>query len=453
MALPRSFLLFLSLLLLTQLSSFVSAAPWIVTADYEEAVYTETYAYETLTDTQIEQITPTATSMPQAISTITSTGTSGYYDEDVTIIQKLYPTGVGSNVYDDNYGYGDGYGYGDEDEYQSTMFAVNLTYTAPTGCSSQWTQTTAVEVIPPAEVQDLLPRTAVATSISVDSSEPFQPTTYTIDIVYVDPTQIPSSSLESMSRYNRPTSLYSGSGCAYTGTGGSEYNYGYYNYGYDDGYGNWFTDSYWIGISPLALTLILSIGWIGLFLICGFIEAWVRFRRLMMGWQTRRGLPVCWALTIMPITLLLLCFFRKGYRARSQADGEILKKRWKAMGFGTKLRLFFVWGFRFKYPPMLGPAPARVKTSKQPEKNPGPRLLEESPVPSEAPQSRDGSTAAPADLPAVATASAASAASTADPEMATTSPAPVENEEPQAQAAAASGALPHHQDEESGRPN
>ncbi|OOF96895.1 hypothetical protein ASPCADRAFT_207009 [Aspergillus carbonarius ITEM 5010] len=474
MALSLSFLLIPSLVFLAQLPSFVSAAPWIVTEDFQEVVTTRTYYYETITTTLIEQITPTATSIPEAISTSTSTGTSNYdyyyYDnsKDVTIVQQLYPTGVGSVVdeYDDGYGY---YDDDDDDAYHSTVFAVNITYTAPTGCSSQWTRTSAVSVTPPSKVQDLLPRTAVATSFSVDSSRPFQPTTYTIDIVYVDPTQVPSSSLSSLSLYNRPTSLYTGAGCVYTGPSGGSSNYGDYGYptyGSDGGYGNydwggygeesWFLDSYPMGISPLALTLILSIGWIGLFLILGFIEAWVRFRRLMLGWQTRRGLPVCWSLTIIPITLLLLCFFRKGYRARSQADGEVLAKRWKAMSIWTKLRLFFVWGFRFKYPPMLGPAPARVKTSKQPEKHPGPRLLEPSPTPSVAPQSRQGSSSAPA--------------AAADPEMATVSPATVAQPQQQPQdqaqdhaqdhaqvtdvaAPTATGALPPPHDSETGRAN
>ncbi|RDH26764.1 hypothetical protein BDQ94DRAFT_127636 [Aspergillus welwitschiae] len=464
MATSRSFSGVLSLLLLFQLSSFVSAAPWIVTADYQEVVTTERHYYATYTTTLVEQITPTVTSMPEAVSTATSLGSSNYYyyynddedaEKDVTIIQQLYPTGVGSVV--DDYDYGYGYGYDDDDIYHSTKFVVNMTYSAPTGCSSRWTQTTAVEVVPPTEVQDLLPRTAVATSISVDSSRPFQPTTYTIDIVYVDPTQIPTSSLESMSLYNRPTSLYTASSCAYTGSNGNGYYGGssyYGDYGYDDDY-NWFTDDYYMGISPLALTLILTLGWIGLCLILGFLEAWIRFRRLMMGWQTRRGLPVCWSLTILPFTLLLLCFFRKGYRARTDADGEVLRKRWKAMGFWTKLRLFFVWGFRYKYPPVLGPAPARVKTSKQPAKNPGPRLLEPSPSPSVAPQSRPGSASAP--TAAAAAAAAAPASTSADPEMAIVSSTPVTHPQeatvPPPTTTTAPEAPSHHQDDEIGRAN
>ncbi|RAL17407.1 uncharacterized protein BO97DRAFT_402017 [Aspergillus homomorphus CBS 101889] len=417
MASLHSFLLFLSFVL-AHLSSFVSAAPWIVTAYYQEDVYTREGYYTTYTTTRIEQITPTVTSLPPAQSTITSVanhldynGYGSYYENnDVTVIEQLYPTGVGSDYYD--------YLYEDNDGDVTTMFVVNLTYTAPTGCSSQWTTTTTAEITPPARVQSLLPLTAVETSFSVDDSRPFQPTTYTVDVVYVDPTQVPSSSLESLSLYNRPTSLYTGDNCYYTASSGAQYGSGSYSNGYSSGYYNdwddnynWFLDNYYMGISPLALTLILSLGWIGLFLILGFIEAWIRFRRLMTGWQTRRGLPVCWSLTILPITLILLCWFRRGYRARSQADGEVLQKRWKAMSIWTKLRLFFVWGFRFKYPPMLGPAPARVKTSKQPERTPGPRLLEPSPASSVAPQSRQGSTAQPGG-------DVAAPAATADPEMA-----------------------------------
>ncbi|KAE8376608.1 hypothetical protein BDV26DRAFT_265209 [Aspergillus bertholletiae] len=416
----HSFMLFLSVIF-THLCSLVLAVPWVVTDYYEQAVVTEDYYYTSRVVTTIQQISPTATSLPEAISTITSISSENYYG-DATVIQKLLPTGVGRPVDDPYY-----YNYNESDDYHATAFKVNLTYSAPTGCSTQWTQVTAVSVDPPLAVRDLLPRTAVETSVTVDTRSPFQPTTYTYDVVYVDPTQIPSSTLSSLSYYNRPTSRYTGSECYYTSTYGSSSGSSYYYY--DDDY-NWFLDSYWIGISPLALTLILTLGWIGLFLILGFIEAFIRFRRLMTGWQTRRGLPVCWSITVLPVSLLLLFFFRKGYRARSQADAEILKKRWDEMGFGTKLRLFFVWGFRFKYPPMLGPAPARVKTSKQPGKNPGPRLLASSPSSSVAPTPRQGSTTGP---------------NIADPEMAEASPASLQ---PPSQATAPPstppGVLPSH---------
>ncbi|KAE8150652.1 hypothetical protein BDV25DRAFT_129413 [Aspergillus avenaceus] len=383
MALSHSFWLGWSVIYI-YLGGLVAAVPWIVTDFYEQAVVTESYYYTTEVKTTIQHITPTATALPEAVSTITSLNT-GYYETDVTVIEKLYPTGAGTPA--NRYGYYNGADGGSH----LTVFKVNLTYSAPTGCSTQWTQTTAAEISPPRVVQKLLPQTATTTSISVDTSRPFQPTTHTYDVVYVDPTQIPSSSLEYLSRHNRPTSRYTGDDCYYTGSSGSYYHYSSFH----ESEKGWFLDDYYMGISPLALTLIVSITWIGLLLILGFVEAFIRFRRLMTGWQTRRGLPVCWSLTIMPFTLFLLCYFRKGYRARSEADAEVLRRRWKAMSMGTKLRLFFVWGFRFQYPPMLGPAPARVKTSKQPGNNPGPRLLPPSPSTSVTSASRPGSSADP----------------------------------------------------------
>ncbi|KAJ5295080.1 hypothetical protein N7508_009901 [Penicillium antarcticum] len=387
MAPSHSFKLYLSLAL-SYLSPLVSAAPWIVTEIYQQDIVTESYGYgypDEVT-TQIEKITPTATLPAEALSTITSTETLGSY----TVIEKLYPTGYGSAApYDYAYGY-----HADSDgNIHSTIFKVNLVYTAPTGCSTKWTSTVEAEVTPPFEIRNDFPYETGTASTSVDDAQPFQPTTYFFDVIHVDPTQIPSYTLSSLSYYNAPTSVAGGASCQYTSTSdstsstssgtssgyytGGYYGNGYYGY-YDDD--NWFTSKWGlgVGISGLAITLICVLGWIGLFLILGFIEAWVRFRRLMTGWQTRRGLPLFWCFLIFPITLFFLFCFRKGFRARSREDAEVLKKRWDAMPFGTKLKLYFLWGFRFKYPPVLGPAPARVQGSKKPKES-GPRLLDATP--------------------------------------------------------------------------
>ncbi|KAJ5999240.1 hypothetical protein N7451_007050 [Penicillium sp. IBT 35674x] len=360
MAPSRSFSYILSLVLTFNFFSFVLAAPWIVTEAYEQVRVTE-YPYDDYYETEsptvttsIEEIKLTATPVPEAISTITSIDSYS----SVTVIQKLYPTSVGTP-----YDYYDDYYYNTESGNHLTVYVVNITYSAPTACSTQWTTTTAVTVNPPYAVEDLLPKTAMSTSLYVDNSEPFSPTTYTYDYIFVEPTQIPSSSLSYLSSAYAPTTLY----CEYC----------YYN-DYDDYEGSWFFDSYWMGISPFALTMILLFGWIGIFLIAGFIEAWVRFRRLMLGWQTRRGLPLCWAFTVMPFTFLLIIAFRKGFRARSETEAVALREQWDGLGFWKKLKLFFVWGFRYKYPPILGEAPPRVKPSKQPGQQPGSKQPRES---------------------------------------------------------------------------
>ncbi|CAI7609673.1 unnamed protein product [Penicillium glandicola] len=407
MAPSHSFILFLSFVL-----SLVQAAPWIVTDIYEQAVNTDSYYSDLVTE--IYQISPTATLPAEALSTITSTDTV----YDYTVIQKLYPTGYGEER---------GYNYldsvDDDGNIHETVYKVNLTFSAPTACSTQWTTTTAVTVVPPYEIASLLPTDNV-------------PTTYIYEVVFVEPTQLPSSSLLSLSYLYAPTSVYSGAGCQYTGydssTGlSSGYGSGYYGYGdyYDDD--NWFTSTWGsgLGISYLAILLICTLGWIGIVFILGMIEAWVRFRRLMTGWQTRRGLPLFWSFIWLPLSLFCLCCFRKGYRARSKEDAEILQKRWDEMGFWTKIRLFFAWGFRFKYPTVLGPAPEPVQGSKRPHAS-GPRLLDPTPPSTNAP-SRAGSTA---DVPA------------AGPEM---SQAPYSQDLPHA-TSQTSGVIPAGHGEETG---
>ncbi|KAJ5774675.1 hypothetical protein N7457_009571 [Penicillium paradoxum] len=422
MAPSHSFILFLSFVL----SPLVLAAPWIVT-DYYEEVTTSRYYYGLTTE--INQISPTATLPDEALSTITSTET----DYDYTVIEKLYPTGYGvdrpyNNYYDISV---------DRDgKYHTTVYKVNLTFSAPTACSTQWTTTTAVEITPPADIRNLLPRETVVSSTSVDNDLAFQPTTYIYEVVFVEPTQLPSSSLSQLSSWNSPTGMYQGEGCRPTGSSdgfyGGSYEDGYYysGYGYwDDNW--WFTSKYGLGlgISGLAITLICLLGWIGIVFICGMIEAWVRFRRLMTGWQTRRGLPLFWAFILLPFSLFFLFCFRKGYRARSKEDAAILRQRWEAMGFMTKLGLFFAWGFRFKYPTVLGPAPARVAGSKRPKES-GPRLLDATP-PTTNPPSRAGTDTGVAP---------------AGPEMAQASDSQAQPRAP----APESGVLPAGHDEEAG---
>lgn len=370
MAPARSFLYFLTLVIY---SSLVRAVPWIVT-DYweEERITSYPYDYDYYSSAAVtpyvtvvnQEVRPTVTPLPEPVSQYSSID-SGYYNGDVTVVNELYTATIGTPAYDIAYG-------GADSLYESTIYVVNLTYTAPTGCSTQWTTTTTAEVTPPNSVVGaLLPQTATSTSLSVDrTSTPFSPTTYTYLYVWVEPTQIPSASLACLSDESRPTSLYEGSKCQYKSSG---------ECGYDDGdYGAWYNDNWW-GISPLAIILICVLGWVGLFFFLGVIEAWFRFRRLMTGWQTRRGFPVFWAFMLMPITLFCLCCFRKGYRSRNAADAAFLQQKWRDMSAWKKFKLFIIWGFRFKYPDVLGPAPARVKQSKRPGKDAGPPLLNASP--------------------------------------------------------------------------
>lgn len=351
---------------MTYLTPFVLGAPWIAT-DYFQEVTEEVYDYDSTKHrygyvpiTTYEEIIPTATSLPEAIRTNSVVETDAYYNV-ATLVEKLYPSGaVGTPV-----PYSARYGYGYQDSaWTSIIWVVNLTYSAPTACSTQWTTTTAVTVTPPSDLtfDRLLPTTAASTSYSVYNAEGFQSSTYVYKYIWVEPTQVPTTSMYSLSDEYYPATLYNfeDKKCRYEGHDTAYY---YNDYYYDDWYG--------LAISPLAILLISVLGWIGLWFLLGILEAWIRFRRLMTGWQTRRGLPVCWALTIMPLTLFCLCCFRRGYRARTAHDSAVLQSRWKKMSAWQKFVLFWKWGFRYKYPTILGPAPERVMPSKRPGKHPG----------------------------------------------------------------------------------
>lgn len=201
------------------------AAPWIVTEDYAKFTVTETPFYwqsSSVVSTTVEQITPTATVMPEPISIITSTR-SGYYASDVTVVEKLYPTGAGVPISSE--------AYDTPRPDHSTVYYVNLVFSAPTSSSTHWTTTTTAEVTLPLAVASLLSPTSVSTSFSVDNSHAFQPTTYTVDVVAVDSTQIPKSSMLQLRERSAPMSRYSGSGCEYYLTTTPDSYYGYGSYG------------------------------------------------------------------------------------------------------------------------------------------------------------------------------------------------------------------------------
>lgn len=61
----------------------------------------------------------------------------------------------------------------------------------------------------------------------------------------------------------------------------------------------------------------------------------------------------------MPWTCFFLCCLKRGYTRKSPEEQTLLKTQWQEMGFGKKLGRWLKWGFRYKYPTFLGPAPFR----------------------------------------------------------------------------------------------
>lgn len=344
------------------LVSLVAGAPWIVTEYYEinEDVMTSsvfglsTTLVQTITETNIIDVTPAVTaSLESALSTTTELRpVDPYYTSSVaTIVQVLLPSGAVATPTSTPVSFG----LAPTPDSIATSYYVNIGYTAPTSCSSHWTTTSAVPVRVPYQIETLIRPTSVATSLSVDNEYAFQPTTYTIEMFFIAPSQLPGSSLSELSYQNLPTAA---SLCSYpTASSG----------GYDSGYGqgnnaNWLHDSYWYGISPLAIILITTLGSFGFWFVVGCIESFVQFRDLMRGLPARRGPPRAWCM-LAPITsCLVFCFTSKGFYGRPEDEAKELEDKWNAMGAGEKFRLWLKWGFRYKYPPMLGPRPGRVGT-------------------------------------------------------------------------------------------
>ncbi|KAL1981259.1 hypothetical protein VTN96DRAFT_2858 [Rasamsonia emersonii] len=145
------------------------------------------------------EITPTATSLPPALSTDTVVRTDEYASAPVTIVEVLLPSvpaaAATSTVPSDDVPSATSTDV-------STDYYVNLVYTAPTACSSAWTTTTAVEVWVPYMVQGGITPTSVTTSYSVYNTQPFQPTTITQAIAFINPSQLSASSLSFLSAEN-----------------------------------------------------------------------------------------------------------------------------------------------------------------------------------------------------------------------------------------------------------
>lgn len=373
------------LFLFSFLCSFAAAAPWIVTEYYEEIVtvvtdYYEGYTEAAATYTDILTVSSPTGLAPLSTATITNSADSEYGDEygssdPATIVQVLYPYQSVAAVPTTTV---DPYSYGYEDS-AYTNYVVALAFTAPAECSSSWTYTTAVAVYPPVAIKP----TSVSTSFYTDNSEPFRPTTVTEMYAYVDPTQVPASSLSLLSEsYSPYPSCYNpeptGSSSSSSSSSPSPYSPSSESSDCEYYYcseGSWINDSSFYGISPLAIILITVLGWTFVIFIAGLFENYFYFQRLMKGWQARRGLPITWWFWIFPVSwLVFLGFSRKGFQARTVEDAQILREKWEEMGFWKRKGLWLRHGFGTGYPSMIllgGPAPPRVgrPSSKNPVAN------------------------------------------------------------------------------------
>lgn len=318
---------------------------WTVTSYLEFTVASSQFG--TGTDAISYTVTEIVTLNPDVTPTATPASTSTYVDtfENVTIVYVFLSPGA----------------VNESDIETTTTFQTNvfteyveeMVFTAPASCPTPFTFTTYVNVYPPLEVAGQLSATAT-------SMELYSGVTYTDTYIteYLAPNQMPPSvtaaeaSLvssyltECFNPEASATGLYSGGGSGSTGGGGDSSggnNYDFLCYPY----GSLCTAlATWVIVLAVVLPTLFLLGW---------LESWFWFRRLMLGKSTLRLGTVSWTC----ISLWAGCLIRKT-PARRPEDQAVLRERWNAMGAGTRIKLWFKWGFRHRYPvELLGEDPRK----------------------------------------------------------------------------------------------
>jgi hypothetical protein len=347
-----------------------NASPWIGT-QYVQIVettvvdgFTASYLTEKpIVETSIIPVSPTATN-PSVISTFT---TIEGYSSDVTAINLIVAPTAGVAVTSNDF-------------YQ---YYVDVVYTAPASCSytASATLTTAIPVYMPYYAERLIRPTTVVTS-----TETFQYITNQITYTraMLNPSDVPSSILASVSSVYKPArytscvrnyysggSSSSGSSSSSSGShaGCDEFTWYIGGSAFSGGYCCSDGCHYTWGISPVGLVLAIFFSWFGFFLIIGFIESWIIFRRAMVGQKVRRGLPYAFAF-LAPILSCFLLLTVKKYDAKTPDQQTWLAGRWKSMSGGAKVGLWLKKFFNRRDPAaealgFTGPVPPQAQAQSQ----------------------------------------------------------------------------------------
>lgn len=347
-------------------SAFAAPAPYVVTSYIEESIYiypAETYrstTYSAETETYTIAVVPNATPATNAIKTITDTSAYAH----VTIIEVVLPSGAGHRPTTS-------YNYDATTTALYTNYVVPVTYTphaSCTGTAQNWTYVTNVPIVVPSIAASQVAPATVTTSASTYTYADDRISAETEVYAILNPTDVPADMLSSASKSYEP---YSMSYCytptttcstvletatctptwQYPSTRYTSSSSSYYDY-YCDG-----LDSSCGDRTILLIVILVPVLWVVLWLFLGFLESWLSFKGLMLGKQRKRGVPYSWCC----ISFLFLCCTGPTYKAKSAEEQERLKAVWAEMGMGKKLGLWFKWGFRWKYPDVLGEAPEKNK--------------------------------------------------------------------------------------------
>lgn len=137
-----------------------------------------------------------------------------------------------------------------------------------------------------------------------------------------------------------------------TATGKERYGPNYNGGGADSGgYGdNWDDDDWSVcsamtGCVALATWVIVVATLLPLIFLIGFVESYCWFRRMMIGRSALRLGTICWCV----LSLWFILLTRKS-PARSKEDQVLLRQYWGSLSGGTRIKMWFKYGFRWRYP-------------------------------------------------------------------------------------------------------
>jgi len=322
----------------------VSAAPYFVTTYIELSVYTEdgfTNSRTTIPETIYTETEAVVPATPvSAIATIT---TAAEYTH-VTILDVVVASGKPVS-------------YNYDSTYIDTSYVVPVTYTPdPTCTGHNWTYTTNVPVYVPGIVS--LSPVTVSSSATTYSYLHYNPTPTTNLVAVLNPTDVNADDLASASSEYAPYGIsYCYTPTTYCPTASAATcttTFAYDESRYDSEAYNYYDD----GLRPLILICVLvPVGWMLIWLMIGLWESWMSFKGLMLGMHRKRGLPYAWCC----ISFLFLCWTGPTYKAKSAEEQAELLEKWKAMKKREKFKLWMKWGFRWKYPDVLGEEPEFAK--------------------------------------------------------------------------------------------
>ena len=331
----------------------VFGAPYIVTNYVELSIFTEAGYTEFETTMTAQPYTYTIDVTPDvtpfsALSTYTAD--SDY--TDVTVIEVVLPTSAAQEITADFTA-----------DALETSYVVPITYTPSATCSQNWTFTTTVPVYIPDGV--VLPPVTVSTSVTLETFLDYKPTPSSQVIAVVNPTDIASDDLASASSLAEPFGMsYCYTPTSYCPTTASATCTPTFAYDPSTASNNFHSDpssffydnNSWL--APIILIAVLvPVGWILIWLIIGLVESWLSFKGVMLGLHRKRGVPYAWCC----ISIFFLCCVGPTYKAKSAEEQAVLRERWNAMKKREKLKLWAKWGFRWKYPEMLGDEPELAK--------------------------------------------------------------------------------------------